>query len=421
MNPLKLLSNAVFFSLIAAPLWAAPPKSLLEEENPSPAISVSETKAIDAAQSGLAAPAQSGFSDTLWKDIGDTRYLALLHGIARGIPAASLRNLTTRALVTTATLPDSKEDLLAERVDTLLRLGQAGYAQKLLAEVPKSYRKPRYDETQFLFKAIDNSDDKPLCDEASNHLGEKSNPFWQRWVVLCQAKAGEFDKAQLGLDLLSEQSEYSEFYQKIVQNLLTKKPVPKLPEVVYLEQAAWLIFSGQSGYLNKQAQPPLALASLLMKKDALPENWKETAKRYGLPDASLEVPNEYLPDLAYLQLPEKNATDSDRRIAFLAYGLRKALGHPISLEVEELLRPAYYRAEQVVASPSWRQQVSDAAEAGKTGTVILLLAGFFNSPLNDYTPADIAAAVSALVKCGLPADASALAREAMTAALASKH
>jgi hypothetical protein len=380
----------------------------------APAISVSDTREINASQIGLITPDQAGFSDALWKDISATEYTALLHGVARGIPSASIRNLATRALVSNATLPDSKEDLLSERVDALLRLGQASYAQKLLVEIPKPSRKSSTLEKLFLFNVISGASDASICKTASSHLGKKASPLWQRWVVLCQAKTGETDKAQLGLDLLSEQNEYSEFYHKVAQGLITKKPATTLPEAVYLEQAAWLIFAGQSDYLKKQKQPPLALVALM------PDVWPEMAKRYGLPQATLGVPAEqsYAPDESYLTLPEKNATDADYRIAFLAYGLRKALGKPTTQAQDAALQTASFRAEQIVTSPSWRVALSSAANAGKSGEVILLLAGIFTAPLNDYAPSDIVTAVSALRKCGLTADADALAGEALAAALA---
>lgn len=406
-NSLHSATYALCALLIASPLQAQESIGVSD----TPAIAVLEMSAPTSGVIGLADTAESGLPDDLWKDYSHEAFVQSLRQISAGIHSSAVRSLVLRALLTRTETPDGQKDLIAERAEALLRMGQAIPAEKLLAAVPEGYRKKRQEELLFLFSVIHGTQKQEnICKEAADHLAASPRAFWQRWVILCQAKAGETDKAQLGLSLLGEQQQDSEFYQKIVQALLTKKQAGKLPQAVYLEHVAWLYFAGQKQYLSTLKPPPLAYAAL--HKD----QWKDLTAQYGLlPSPNLTPPAEesVTPSLAYLKIPEQGATNKDKRLAFLAYGLRKAFGQPVSLEIEQELTAQIYETPQIVTSPSWRENVREAAENGEAGKVILLLASTLHRPLADYAVADIVLAVTALQRLGLTTDAAALAKEAL--------
>lgn len=349
-----------------------------------------------------------------WQGTSAQTYLALTSGISRGVSSLAIRNLTIRALLDEPVLTDAPPEILAARSDALLRLGQTTHAKRLLREVPKAARQPSHAETLFLFKVVradPKQDRKPFCDEATAQLEARASPLWQRWVVLCQALSGEKDKAQLGLDLLEEQNEYSEFYHKVAQSIMSKTPLTSLPEMVYLEQAAWLLFTGNSAYLRQQSVVPLALVSLLPESQLSPE-WQTLKQRYGLPETTYAEPMtaNALPEMSIAELAKTNP-----RLAFLAYGLRETLGIASDASEEAALDAVQYKAEQIVASPRWRKQLTQAAAAQHAGEVILLLAGLFSESLSHYASEDIIAAVAALKQVGLAVEAQNLAAEALGA------
>ncbi len=404
-------------SLLLATSALAEAKQLMDDtEINTSAISVSTPKDISSNTTGLVSPGETELPDTLWKDMKDGDLERLLQGITGGILSPSLRSLAVRTLAASVEAPETQADLLADRADALLTLGQAELAARLLAQVPQGYRTERQEQLAYLLLIISNEPEQQVCKTAEEKLAAHAEPFWQRWMVLCQAKAGETDKAQLALDLLSEQNEFSEFFQKLAQSLLTKAPLSKLPEVVFFEQAAWLHFAGQQSYLSTQQHPPLALLGLIPAAK-LPESWQSLATAYGVHENPLQAPKPpaFQPPLSGLQLTG-DASPQKKRTAFLTYGLRKALELPVSQEAEQALQTAFYEAQGTVLSPAWRESLREAANRGQAGYVALLLGSTLTDDINQYAPSDLSLAVEALMKSGLTSDASAFASEIMQAA-----
>ncbi len=395
--------------LLSSAAYAAEPEIIMGDK---PAISVNETKAVSANSIGLLSPVEAALPDNIWKNLSDKEIVKLLRGMPQGIASTALRSAVSRALLLQSEPQQSEDDMIAERIDALLKLGKIIEAEALLKAVPAGFQKSRQRQQQFLFNVMQSSDAKKVCAEATENLAAKPNPFWQRWVVACQAKAGERDKAQLGMDMLNEQSQSSEFYQKILQGMLTKKPAVKLPETIFFEQVALLYFAGEVNYLNQLKAPPLAYAARESKR------WPALTNLYGLTEmVKAPTDTDFTPSMAYLKIPKENATAKDKRIAFLAYGLRKTFGQPVSIEMEQELLAESYEAAQIVASPSWRESVKSAAAATETGRLLLLLGNFFHADLNHYNTADIVLAVTALKQSGLNVEANALAKEALENAL----
>lgn len=379
----------------------------------TPSIDVVETKAISEGAIGLLNADQAGLAEGIWKNTSHDSLSALLQNAPAGIISPSIRNLALRTILLQAEMPEGKNDLIAERAEALIKLGQPIAAEKLLQSVPSLFQKSHQKELQFLFTLLHAvKSEKEICSDATNALAAKARPFWQRWVVLCQAKAGEKDKAQLGIDLLDEQGEYSEFYQKIIQGILNKSPAVRLPEVVYLEQAAWLFFTGEKKYLSTLKAPPLAYAALYK------DQWAALTKRFGLGKIPTSAPaaETYTPSLAYLKIPQKNASAKDKRLAFMAYSIRKSFGQPVSIELEQELSSQSYETPQIVTSPSWRESLKNAVEQQETGTAVLLIANTLTQELNHYAASDITFVISCLRQLGLEADAYALAQEAIESA-----
>jgi hypothetical protein len=378
----------------------------------TPAIMIAETPPPNANEAGLVTAEAAGFATPLWAGMTQENLVAQLRAVHRGIESSAVRGVYLRAILAASEIPMGEKDMIAERAETLLRTGHTLHAENLLKAVEEGVRKPRQKELAFILNVLHGTA-KPeaICNTAAKNLAKKASPFWQRWVVLCQAKSGETEKAELGLTLLDERGQDSELYLKLVQGVLSKKPINSLPQIVYLEHTAWLHFAGLKAYLQQSKNPPLSYAALYV------DHWKKLATQYGLagntpPAVSQET--SFTPSLAYLKLPASGASAKDKRLAFLAYGLRKAFGQPVSLETEAELNKHSYEAAQIVTSPSWRESIRKAAEAQETGKLALLLAAVLNQPLSQYDVADIVLAVTALYRAGLEADAVALAKEALS-------
>jgi hypothetical protein len=417
-------------AIVATPLAAPPPAvepSLSPAVTATPAITVADTAEPNLQDIGLFSPSQLQLPDALWQDMDAAAWKAGLHRLQGGIVSPTLRNLTLRSLVSSATLPDDATDTssqkpssLMRRAEALMQLGQTGLARQLLAIVPTQYQTPAQQELFFLLQSA-TTDAATLCTNAEKQLVTSATPFFKKWVVLCQIKSGEKDKAQLGLDMIREREDAPLFFEKLARGLIIGKAAADLPAPQSLEEAAWLYFSEQTTLLYKLTPPPLAVVSLIGEKETkLPDGWAKLAVHYGLNDSTLKAPTgqPYTPDLRLLQLPD-DATDAQKHVVFLAYSLRNAMGLPLSLEIEDTLRSSHYVAKGVVLAPNWQETLKAAADAEQTGKIILLLASTFTEPLNHYLPSDIAAAVHALKQVGLSAEASVLAEEAMRAALAS--
>lgn len=390
------------------------PRPLLEKE-PVPAIAISSTTEIPAGQVGLLTPEQARLPESLWEDADATTLHASFAALPGGVASPTLRTLALRLLTVGAAVPQSEKDLLEARVQALLRMGRVTLAARLLEAVPQGLRAAGYNEQLFLLRVLHKEDPEKLCAAAENRLNDEAAASWQRWVVLCQAKMGEPDKARLGLELLREQNEIPAFYESVVQALLNaKKPLTELPPDLDTMQLAWLVFAEKTELLREEENPSAMRLGMLAAAGDLPEGWQALRAQYGLDDDALEVTDipVYRPSLQSMVL-DATATEADYRRAFLAYGLRKALGQPVSLETEAALADMQYAAEMQQVSPAWQALLGEAIAEEQSGLAALRIVRGLTEPLARYPAGDLALAVRTLYELGLMRDAYLLAREAM--------
>lgn len=214
------------------PLAPLPPRSVQESPaprapaaNPSPygtaspprevesqGIRVDTLGEIDADSVGALDSNSGGFGVDLWKgsSIGTvTRLLALLkHPLA--LPTA--RSLSRRLLLSAARPPRAKDgtsghggghSLLAQRLRTLLAMGDVRSAKALLRVVPVHVSERAIGLVKMRVAFLIN-DKGGACGEARAGVVNYDGVPWRKAMVYCQYLAGEGPRAGIGVELLRE-------------------------------------------------------------------------------------------------------------------------------------------------------------------------------------------------------------------------
>lgn len=241
------------------PLRLAPPKQVQPVENrpasttPEPPktvtiggadVKVDQLQSIDPDTAGTLTPAQGGFGLGMWQ--GTSRMLVekLLPRLPVGAASPTMRNLMRRLLLSTAAAPAGKgsgkvPSLVALRVELLAKMGDQAAVNSLLGAVPGRATNPGLLklEADALFLANDNA---RACALAAAHIREQKDVFWQKAFAFCQALAGEKNKAQFGVSLLSELGADDPIYFKLMDRLLGgAAPIESLsnPQPLHLAMA----------------------------------------------------------------------------------------------------------------------------------------------------------------------------------------
>ena len=378
-------------------------RSLLVE--PSAPISIADTQAPSANNVGIKSADRLALPQGLFATAEGKKLGEAMKAIPTDIASETLANLALRLLVVEAEYPETDENLLADRVAALLRLGKPALAQQLLAAVPNGLKDEAYHKQAFEVKvAMGTAPQEDICGEAEARMSETPSSWWQRWVVLCQAVKGEKSKAELGLSLLREQNEVSEFYERVLRFADDATPITQLPSHLTMQQYAWLRLIGDSQSLAKAAEDESSIAA----------QWANQKGAEG--EIHIPTARNYYPNSHDMQL-SSSATTGQRYQAFLAYALRKSLDLTVDEDIQQaLLNEHFVRDGQVTLSPAWYDMAQSYMLDSRSGELAMLIVSIFTRPLTLYAPHDIANLVRLLRSMGLEADAFALAMEASKAA-----
>ncbi len=386
-------------------------------------ISVADTDELSTYHVGLVGFDKAGFPIGLWQNSNAADIYTDIKLLKHAIASDSLRSLALRILlVGNDNVKYNKNyDLLLAKIEALTNMGQVKLAYELLAATPQGLRDEQHEEMLFLLQLLTGAGRETVCNNAEKLLIDNANAVWQRWVVLCQAYNKEYDKAKLGLELLREQNEISEFYERLVQYIIDEDNLaPQPPKKLNLQQLAKLVFAGQIDILLAKKQPlemaggaPL-LASIAVATGAdLPDMWQKYAKQYGVLAPKNLSPDDvrYMPDSSLMQFGA-NINKIMLRRGFITYALSKALSHDVSVDVEKKLANFGYFAAEYKLSPAWQGLLIEHMLQGRSGQAALLIVRMLHMPLYKYSVDDIAMAVKALYELGFVADANLLAVEA---------
>jgi len=191
---------------------AAPGIAPAPSATPQPGAAASDhvqedtLQAIDSDSAGTLSTAEGGFGEGMWQ--GTPR--ALIENLLPRLPvngdSAAMRNLARRLLLSAAVPPKAEGkagSLIAKRLGLLVAMGDLTDAESLLAVTPSRGDDPALAriEADVRFLANDNA---RACALAAGQIRDSAAVYWQKALIFCQALAGQYDKAALGVGLLRE-------------------------------------------------------------------------------------------------------------------------------------------------------------------------------------------------------------------------
>lgn len=244
----------------------APPQEEIEIEAES-GISISDISSTTN-QIGTLRSSESGYESTVWQylDINEAR--GLLQALPKPITSQTLREAVVRLLLTEATPPRQSENIwLLERADALLRIGKTAQAASLLNAVPESMRESEIIQPYVHTMLLDSQTDR-ACDmlEALPKRSELYEASFNRLELFCYATAGEYEKAELVMNLRHEQGNpYEAWFTSLLESMHYEGTrMSEMPESPGDIDLAMLLSAGSSrlpkdtplmGYLDQDYLP----------------------------------------------------------------------------------------------------------------------------------------------------------------------
>jgi hypothetical protein len=226
------------------PLEAPPPEDPTGPAAETPAdgsaleldIEIGELRAIDPDSGGLLEPSMGGLGIGMWEGVSRRLLLRLLPQLPDRYESPALHDLARRLLLSTAIVPPRTESetgggVMAARIEKLEAMGLSGAVADMLDLVPEGTRDPT-----LLRILIDDrllaGDDDGACAVSATAGDVLTGTYWEKFLVFCQARAGDSAAANFGISLLSEAGNAEDpAYFKMVGALLTggKPKVRSLP------------------------------------------------------------------------------------------------------------------------------------------------------------------------------------------------
>jgi len=191
----------------AAPEAAVGPADLTDPTVPRQGIDVDVLGEMGPDDVGVLGPEDGGFGSDLWRGTPRSLVERLLPELPAPIASPAMRELARRLLLLQAEAPAGPfgASLLAMRLERLAALGRDSDLDALLARVSEGAEdagvaRHRID-LRWLAGDLDGG-----CDMTRKNIPRyDQNPYLQKALIFCQARAGESAPAALGLDLLGEQ------------------------------------------------------------------------------------------------------------------------------------------------------------------------------------------------------------------------
>jgi len=397
---------------------------------------------------GLYDEKSGGLAFDVWDGSSHDRVKLLLNQLPQTIPSPTVRALVAKLLLSTTRPPESeniRQQVFAERINTLLHIDQVAQAQRLLESVPQAQRDARTAQLEYTTHLL-SGDAAWVCDNIGEALGKYagSSGQWQKYSIFCFARQGDEARAQLALDLLAEQQvDMDAGFLAFTDVLLGRKDklVTRFSAPLALDEAAMIALSGKDafpeGYL---ATAPLPVVRLVKQNDAFSAELRKQADARLAAAIAVEKPNKervamqswfasqfaqsaesrFDFDRAMTTMKDKGGSkgeprDTRRRYRF--YTMLQALGFSDITATVDWDNATFKDSGRIHVSPVLRSEMASAVDKELRGESILLLAMAAGQvdDLADVDDASIADMVQALMQLGYTAEAQALAAEAMTA------
>lgn len=415
-----------------------------------PSISVTSVNHVSLDTLGLYDAKQGGMDFKVWQGTNHARVKQLLQAQPDVIAARSVRKVLARLLMSVTNPPESEniqQNVLAERVNTLLALGETSQAARLLGQIPDTLMTEKLAQLKFTSHLL-SGDDAWVCNNVNDALSryESNAPEWQQLVVYCHANAGRQAEMQLAMNLLEEQQNpldpaLVEAFQLKSGYLQTASGDVRLEGNVGLLQAAMLALSGLDAYPQDYVETaPLPVLELIANQEALPEALRNAAQariralhagegneavelaawlqsQWG--DYAQPVSVHALAERLFAQSGTTPQADVQKAVRFRIAQVAQAMGYGLAVEDVQPWSTTPLTMPQTLLSPQaldlLEQAVADELE-GEAVLLLGLLAGQAG-PLDQWSAETLSVLVQSLQGLGLEADAKALASEAVVAQL----
>ena len=187
-------------TLVAALMSGA---AALAQTAPTADPSVVEAQPLQSLDLFSAAGRATGLRPDLWRGASADLARAAFQGLGARPLEPGISQLARDVLATGATAPDSAggdNDLAADRVMALVRLGDIEAARAILARTPGLPSRVRLSQAA-AEAALWTGDPKHACAIGDSLAEGRDGVFWLRLRAFCLAQAGKGEEAQLALDL----------------------------------------------------------------------------------------------------------------------------------------------------------------------------------------------------------------------------
>jgi hypothetical protein len=370
----------------------------------------------------VSAPAIDGFgtleqgkgalSEDVWKGSARETAEGLLKALHSGVSGETLQNLVTRLLMTQAPAPQgqgrSSQSWFALRVNALIGIGKDEKAEEMIASLPASMTDASLLQIGAELKLARGQYDR-VCEKLQPDALPADNSgeaFWRKLSILCKAQAGKQDEAMVGIDMLHEEQHTDDlFFQEAIRKIGDREAVIKSnPKQWSVLNVTLLRLAEATGKLQEHMDdlPPVVVKYLAQdsKLDIkLRERASARAQQLGIVPGGESRTQEQpfsrplasdVSTLVSALGSGKPVNDSDNAvIARLALGdagfgdsrriqrlltLMEPFGYQVPPEVWDKLFVHRERYDGELPPASLVSRMTDAANAGRRGEVIILAA-----------------------------------------------
>lgn len=185
---------------------------------------------FDPAAVGALDPGNADLSPALWQGADRAEMSRLIAGLPSRISSPTLADLARRALAIAAAPPQGPRiapGFTETRAETLLRMGQAVLAARMLAGMPKASR-TESTNALLLNASLMAGDNAGACAVAQSLATSAKAVLFAKVHTVCEALAGDAARAELGATLLAERAPDDAAFFELLDMMLgaTDKPGP---------------------------------------------------------------------------------------------------------------------------------------------------------------------------------------------------
>jgi hypothetical protein len=188
----------------ATPPPVEQPSSARPEMRAPSGVTVRRLGVVDPESVGIITSSQGGLGAGMWGMTSRARIIALLESLPDRHVSPALRDLQSRLLLTTATVPSGEGGSILEvRAQKLAALGDMESVERLVRAAPDANNNEVL-ERLLAETALVSPDPQTACANAENQANRYGGRFWQRLDIYCRIGLQDRAGAMLGLDVLRE-------------------------------------------------------------------------------------------------------------------------------------------------------------------------------------------------------------------------